>query len=779
MPIHKRPPKKTNMPLHLAKVFGLSLACFLIFQTLGPLFLLIYPEQAEASSSPRWYNTAWKYRKPIVIDNRENSSSLARYQVKVELNSSNFDFSKADSDGSDIIFTDSDGTTLLSYYAEDYDSTNQTATLWPEVPTIPAFSQKTIYMYYGLSDSDPRYFRITIHTSLHSDYGAAYPLTYEFSLSTNSGDLRVYKRYSQSEPWTLIPEKTSEDFFNGVEAVRFDNLNNRAYVSVAFDDSSDEIQLKITNSSGEPVEATYLGVSQYYDNRDAAVTATGDDWYGTNDTAFANACDAFTSRRIWFSPAIVTQGGRRGDDYDPPDWNLVQAKIDAGYIEPISHGREHIGRSDYFHYRYTGTHIGPDDERYTLIPSGEFYPTNADYDPSHRGFKDWILENITDGSSCVITSNTTSTITCAAGLSGGIENDWDTGDIYVIDRYDEEIGGSKQDLIDNLDLPALNKRGAQEYVYAWAEPYGYSDSTIQTKVSEYKYLVDRSIGSNEDSFAFASYSGASVSSAGHYRIGGSLWLESSNLETANNKFDSVVAAGGIYHMMMHPVHINWSENGWVDDHLDYISGKKNIWYVGFGHLFLYHFLAGKVTVRKVGQAEPSLAINETVSDDFSSQSLNQEWWVEEVNNGDGTVNLSGSAAILNPEDNVTNNVGIRSTEPDFTAVRVRFKAINWTADPYFIISIGSGDVIGVGGSDPQQDWWISAFESGYYVWVRSTRVSLYRIIGGNKTQLGEWNNAPDPDNFHIYELLLSSSGVIVKRYLFSVSMQALTHSVPV
>lgn len=28
----------------------------------------------------------------------------------------------------------------------------------------------------------------------------------------------------------------------------------------------------------------------------------------------------------------------------------------------------------------------------------------------------------------------------------------------------------------------------------------------------------------------------------------------------------------------------------MSEHLDYICNRKNIWYVGFGHLYLYHFL---------------------------------------------------------------------------------------------------------------------------------------------------------------------------------------------
>ena len=98
-----------------------------------------------------WYNTDWQYRRATTIDNSSNSSSLTNYQVRIDLTSSNFDFSKANSDGSDIRFTDSDGTTLIDFWIEKWDSSGQTATLWAEVPSVPASSSKDIYMYYGNS----------------------------------------------------------------------------------------------------------------------------------------------------------------------------------------------------------------------------------------------------------------------------------------------------------------------------------------------------------------------------------------------------------------------------------------------------------------------------------------------------------------------------------------------------------------------------------------------------------------------------------------------------
>lgn len=142
---HTQQSLKRRLKSFPRKVFVFLLTFSLLFSQ----FSFIFEKPAYASAS--WYNSSWRYRKAITVDNSSNASALTNYQAKVTLSSSNFDFSKAQSTGADIRFTDNDGTTLLDYWIEFYDSTNQKATVWVEVPSIAASSGKTIYMYYGNS----------------------------------------------------------------------------------------------------------------------------------------------------------------------------------------------------------------------------------------------------------------------------------------------------------------------------------------------------------------------------------------------------------------------------------------------------------------------------------------------------------------------------------------------------------------------------------------------------------------------------------------------------
>jgi hypothetical protein len=64
-----------------------------------------------------WWNTSWQYRKLVTIDHTKVEESLSNFPVMLCLNSSNFDFSKAQANLEDIRFTDYEGNPL-SYEIE-------------------------------------------------------------------------------------------------------------------------------------------------------------------------------------------------------------------------------------------------------------------------------------------------------------------------------------------------------------------------------------------------------------------------------------------------------------------------------------------------------------------------------------------------------------------------------------------------------------------------------------------------------------------------------------
>jgi hypothetical protein len=88
----------------------------------------------------------WNYSQEIIIT--ENAGKILKdYPVPVRLNSSNFNFSKAKSDGSDIRFYSDNKT--INYWIETWNSKNEEAVIWVKVPALPANGNSLILMKYG------------------------------------------------------------------------------------------------------------------------------------------------------------------------------------------------------------------------------------------------------------------------------------------------------------------------------------------------------------------------------------------------------------------------------------------------------------------------------------------------------------------------------------------------------------------------------------------------------------------------------------------------------
>ena len=360
---------------------------------------------------------------------------------------------------------------------------------------------------------------ITIDNQTHIDYGLAYPVTYEFTIPAESSDLQSYRRFQATQNWAQMVEKTTEDFFNGIEVVRFNYDADVAYVSVGFSEFSDSIFIKLMDNDGNNIDGAYSGMSRYYDNRDAVVTATADDWAGWVNDKFVQTCRNFRSFNLWLSCAIVTDVG------DPNTWIDIQTQLDSGYVEAISHSRTHP------------------------------------YTP--------------------------------------------------YDDLEGEVSGSKQDLIDNLDLPAHNSFGNYEYIYAWVAPYGEYNDAIDSMVSVSKYFVTRMYYGNDHEFSNWDPELYKYDPIGVSQEVGPLWLGTTDTVDLNNTFDEVLLNGGVYHVMCHPNVIEWDQDyPWV--HLEHISNRNNIWYTGFGHLYAYHFLQSTYPELYLQSTDPNGPINQQI-----------------------------------------------------------------------------------------------------------------------------------------------------------------------
>jgi len=104
-------------------------------------------ELADIQSLGFFVKRNFKYQRAITIT-EQSGKNLTYHQVLAGLNSTNFDFSHAQTNGEDIRFTDASGN-LLSYWIKDWDAVSESAKVWVKVSSIPANSSVEIYMYYG------------------------------------------------------------------------------------------------------------------------------------------------------------------------------------------------------------------------------------------------------------------------------------------------------------------------------------------------------------------------------------------------------------------------------------------------------------------------------------------------------------------------------------------------------------------------------------------------------------------------------------------------------
>ncbi|NTV30969.1 DUF2341 domain-containing protein [candidate division WWE3 bacterium] len=110
------------------------------------VYFLFTPKSAQAA----WYNSSWSYRKMLVIDESKVSGSADLINFPVLINRTDGDLkSSAQSDGDDIVFTSSDGSTKLDHEIESYNASTGELIAWVEVPTLDYNDDTTIYMYYG------------------------------------------------------------------------------------------------------------------------------------------------------------------------------------------------------------------------------------------------------------------------------------------------------------------------------------------------------------------------------------------------------------------------------------------------------------------------------------------------------------------------------------------------------------------------------------------------------------------------------------------------------
>jgi hypothetical protein len=261
---------------------------------------------------------AWNYRIPIKINNTQNSNTLTDYQVKVVLDTASLiSAGKMKPDGSDIRFTDEDGQTQLSYWIESGINTTKTV-IWVKVPSIPALSTKTIYMYYGnpsaTSQSDPR----------------ATMFIYEDFTTSPSGTLVGSATYDPTNKWVQLTPNTQGQ------------LGYLYYDKVPTNPTGFYAKFYFWTGGGNGADAVWLGVYDYYFGTEEDIVNGG--YHFTYDEFQDRICFTKSITDNGEGISCVTQLG-----IDNSQWHLAEVYFwytDKAYARIYYDGALKVSASD-------------------------------------------------------------------------------------------------------------------------------------------------------------------------------------------------------------------------------------------------------------------------------------------------------------------------------------------------------------------------------------------------------------------------------------------------
>ena len=224
---------------------GIMLAIFLV----GLLFPCLYSAQIAHAST--WWDTDWDYRNVLSFKASAITDNLTNFPVKVTLSASNFDFSKAKSDGADVRFVDKDDTTSLPYEFEWWDNANETAAAWVKIPQIDAGTDNTdyFYIYYGnagaSSDADSG--------ATWADTGAVAVWHFNEMTGTNAEDVT-----GNSHNGTLSGTPTWTNY-----TLNFDGSDDVVQMTLFYIFSSSYTMLAWVNPVNTGADARYAVFGQY------------------------------------------------------------------------------------------------------------------------------------------------------------------------------------------------------------------------------------------------------------------------------------------------------------------------------------------------------------------------------------------------------------------------------------------------------------------------------------------------------------------------------------
>ena len=396
-------------------------------------------------------------------------------------------------------------------------------------------------------------FSVHIDKAMWTKWGFQYPVTYIFRVEGVSPQWQVRWRDQLDNAWKPLLKRTENDFFNGLEVVRFASLLGKAYVSVGFH-ASNTIEIQFSGVD----KAAFESIAGYYDNRQAAYTLSNDNW----------GCNS------WANP-----GARwRGPNEDESD--CYQASL-------------HVCRSFHLPLSIAINSRAAGGEAMWKLMQEELDLSDKSWEPAVHG---WTHPK--DREAYLVNGYQQEILGCRADILQRLHNL----------PYGQCLVGLTRTF-------GMGVKPTKKYVFEHILTHGYEDETIQ-ETDDGEFLLVRGFNwrDNPKSTDYAAWNGkhrfygiGGLSTKGYdtllARRSPKGRYYASDVAELNEAFDTVYQAGGIFYALWHPDQfknsvlydpapgIDGVEGSTLMEHLAHVANRKDVWYVANGWLYSYRYVA--------------------------------------------------------------------------------------------------------------------------------------------------------------------------------------------
>jgi len=246
--VHNKKQKKAKL-----STLGTVLTVVMISLVVSSITTILFPNVSVTEAAGEAWVSGYTYRREITIDNTKVATTSDAFVVLAtttlaSLKTTGNGGLVTDANGYDIVWTDSDGSTLLDFEVEKYDATTGEIVHWIETD-VSSTTDKVLYMYYGNSDISTDQATTTgtwANDSYVSDYAGVWHMDNAYNASStdstsNANNGSMMNQYSATSSVTGIAD-TALDFdgsddYVGATMERLYNFTISAWVN--FDDISD------------------------------------------------------------------------------------------------------------------------------------------------------------------------------------------------------------------------------------------------------------------------------------------------------------------------------------------------------------------------------------------------------------------------------------------------------------------------------------------------------------------------------------------------------------